>query len=100
MPLIAKAMLANLPADDPFRALYKEPEIVTKMIAEGYTGRKGKGGFTRINKDGGKKIKEVIDLKTGEYRAEKKPQLESLALATKSRTRSSTWRIDRARLGR
>lgn len=79
MPLIAKAMLATLPANDPFRALYQEPELVKKMIADGYTGRKGKGGFTRINKDGGKKVKEVINLKTGEYAPERKPELESLA---------------------
>jgi 3-hydroxyacyl-CoA dehydrogenase len=81
MPLIAKAMLATLPANDPFRALYKEPELVKKMIADGYTGRKGKGGFYRINKDGGKKVKEVLDLKTGEYHPEQKPDLESLAAA-------------------
>ena len=81
MPLIAKAMLATLPPADPFRALYQEPELIRKMIADGYTGRKGKGGFTRINKDGGKKVKEVIDLKTGEYRPEKKAELESLAAA-------------------
>lgn len=79
MPLIAKAMLATLPANDPFRVLYQEPELVKKMIADGYTGRKGKGGFTRINKDGGKKVKEVINLKTGEYAPERKPELESLA---------------------
>lgn len=81
MPLIAKAMLATLPADDPFRAIYREPELITKMIKEGYTGRKGKGGFYRINKEGGKKVKEVLDLKTGQYRAEKKSTLESLATA-------------------
>lgn len=78
MPLIAKAMLATLPPGDAFRALYQEPELVKKMIADGYTGRKGKGGFTRINKAGGAKIREVIDLKTGEYHPEKKPKLESL----------------------
>ena len=81
MPHIAKAMLDTLPPNDPFRALYKEPDLVKKMIADGYTGRKGKGGFYRINKEGGKKVKEVINLKTGEYAPEKKPQLESLAMA-------------------
>lgn len=78
MPLIAKAMLATLPPNDPFRALYQELDLIKKMIAEGYTGRKGKGGFTRINKDGGKKVKEVINLKTGEYAPEKKVELESI----------------------
>ncbi|NBO20057.1 MAG: 3-hydroxyacyl-CoA dehydrogenase, partial [Proteobacteria bacterium] len=67
MPLIAKEMLHTLPENDAFRKTYAEPELVKKMIADGYTGRKGKGGFYRIRKDGEKKIKEVIDLKTGEY---------------------------------
>jgi 3-hydroxyacyl-CoA dehydrogenase len=79
MPLIAKAMLTTLPANDPFRTLYHEPDLIKKMIADGYTGRKGKGGFYRINKEGGKKVKEAIDLKTGEYRPAQKPTLESLS---------------------
>ena len=35
-----------------------------KMIADGYTGRKGKGGFYRLNSE---RVKEAINLKTGEY---------------------------------
>ncbi len=67
MPLIAKGKCCiRFLKDDPFRKLYQEPALVTKMIADGYTGRKGKGGFYRLNKQGDKKIKEVIDLKTGE----------------------------------
>jgi 3-hydroxyacyl-CoA dehydrogenase len=82
MPLIAKAMLATLLENDAFRTLYSLPPLVEKMIADGYTGRKGKGGFTRINKTAdGKKTKEVIDLKTGEYRPEKKAKLESVDTA-------------------
>lgn len=81
MPLIAKAMLATLPKNDPFRALYQEPALVMKMLSEGYTGRKGKGGFYRLNKEGGKKIKEAIDLQTGEYHVERKSTLESLQAA-------------------
>jgi 3-hydroxyacyl-CoA dehydrogenase len=82
MPLIAKAMLATLPENDVFRTLYQEPELVKKMIADGYTGRKGKGGFYRMNKSSGKKIKEVIDFKTGEYKAvASKVELDSVAAA-------------------
>jgi len=82
MPLIAKEMLHTLPKNDPFCLLYQEPELVKKMIADGYTGRKGKGGFYRINKQGDKKIKEVIDLKTGEYHTQgKKVELASLDAA-------------------
>jgi 3-hydroxyacyl-CoA dehydrogenase len=79
MPHIAKAMLDTLPPNDAFRTLYQEPELVKKMIADGYTGRKGKGGFYRLNTEGGKKIKEAIDLKTGEYHPQKKASLESIA---------------------
>ena len=82
MPLIAKAMMATLPESDAFRKLYQLPELVTKMIADGYTGRKGKGGFYRMNKgDGGKKTLEAINLKTGEYAPQKKSKLESVDAA-------------------
>jgi 3-hydroxyacyl-CoA dehydrogenase len=82
MPLIAQELLNTLPENDAFRTLYALPGLVKKMIADGYTGRKGKGGFTRINKGAdGKKTKEVIDLKTGEYRPEKKVKLESVDAA-------------------
>lgn len=82
MPLIAKAMLATLPENDAFRKLYSEPELVKKMIADGYTGRKGKGGFYRMTKVGEQKIKEVINLKTGEYsRTTKKVSLASVEAA-------------------
>ncbi|MDE3015689.1 MAG: 3-hydroxyacyl-CoA dehydrogenase [Pseudomonadota bacterium] len=80
MPLIAREMLHTLPKDDPFVKIYQEPPLVTKMIADGYTGRKGKGGFYKLEKDGEKKIKKVIDLKTGEYYAQpKKVELASVA---------------------
>lgn len=82
MPHIGKAMLQLLPKEDSFHAMYKEPDLIKKMISEGYTGRKGKGGFYRMNKgEGGKKTKEVIDLKTGEYRKESKPKLASVEAA-------------------
>lgn len=81
MPHIAKSMLATLPKEDRFCAIYQEPELVQKLISEGYTGRKGKGGFYRMNKDGGKKIKEAIDLSSGEYHKENKSTLKSVAAA-------------------
>ncbi|MGE0753647.1 MAG: 3-hydroxyacyl-CoA dehydrogenase NAD-binding domain-containing protein [Alphaproteobacteria bacterium] len=78
MPLIAKEMSDTLPKNDPFNAAYDEPEVVKKMIAEGYTGRKGKGGFYKLNTDEGKKVKEVIDLATGDYY----PQPKKVSLAS------------------
>lgn len=67
MPLIAKSFFSTLPESDAYRKIYREPDLVKKMIADGYTGRKGKGGFYRLNTAGGGKTKEVIDLKTGGY---------------------------------
>ncbi len=81
MPHIAKSMLSTLPEEDRFRQLYQEPELIRKLIAEGYTGRKGKGGFYRMNTEGGKKVKEALNLTTGEYAPEKKSSLKSVEAA-------------------
>jgi 3-hydroxyacyl-CoA dehydrogenase len=71
IPLIAKAFAETLSANDPFLVLYKDaPAFIEQMIKDGYVGRKGKGGFYRLNKEGGGKVKEARDLKTGEYRKE------------------------------
>lgn len=69
MPLVSKSLYDAVPSDDAYRGLYSEPELILKMIAEGSIGRKGKGGFYRLNKESGKPVKEVIDLATGAYSA-------------------------------
>ncbi|MBP2292494.1 3-hydroxyacyl-CoA dehydrogenase/enoyl-CoA hydratase family protein [Azospirillum rugosum] len=81
MPHIAKSLLATLPENDAYRSAFREHPVITRMIAEGYTGRKGKGGFYRLNRAGGGKVKEAIDLVTGEYRRSDKPKLESVTAA-------------------
>ena len=81
MPLIAKEFSKTLPQDDEFLRVYKEPDIVTKMLKDGYNGRKGKGGFYRLNTEGGGKVKEAINLKTGEYATADKPKLASVDAA-------------------
>ena len=73
MPHVMKSMEAALPKGDALIELGKQPQLLEKMIADGYTGRKGKGGFYRLNTDNGKKIKEVIDLANGEYSTAKRP---------------------------
>ncbi|MDR3450680.1 MAG: 3-hydroxyacyl-CoA dehydrogenase NAD-binding domain-containing protein [Alphaproteobacteria bacterium] len=84
MPLIAKSFMATLPADDAYRAANIQHALIDKMIADGYTGRKGKGGFYRINKEGGGKVKESIDLKTGAYAESKKVKLAAVEAAGKN----------------
>ncbi len=83
MPAVLESMAGALPADDPFHAVHKTPELITRMIAEGYTGRKGKGGFYRLKPDTTEKIKEAVDLKTGAYHKAAKPRLASVAAARK-----------------
>ena len=83
MPHVQKSLEGALPKDDPVQALMRPNPLVEKMIATGYTGRKGKGGFYRINREAGK-VKEAIDLKSGEYRREKKPEIPALDDAGKS----------------
>ncbi|GHC82894.1 3-hydroxyacyl-CoA dehydrogenase/enoyl-CoA hydratase family protein [Novosphingobium pokkalii] len=72
MPHLKASLTATLPADDAYRAIAVDHPLIMKMIADGYTGRKGKGGFYRLNREAGKR-KEAIDLATGEYRAAAKP---------------------------
>lgn len=81
MPHVLKSMVGALPASDAFHSLDRDLSLVETMISEGYTGRKGKGGFYRINRAGGGKVKEGIDLQTGEYRPTIKPALDSIDAA-------------------
>lgn len=76
MPHIAESFLATLPADDAYRAIYRKPPLFDRMIEDGYTGRKGKGGFYRLTKTDSGKLKESINLKTGEYAQSQKPALD------------------------
>jgi 3-hydroxyacyl-CoA dehydrogenase len=53
------------------------------MISAGNIGRKGNGGFYRLNRASGTKSKEAIDLATGTYRPEAQADLPELARASK-----------------
>jgi len=78
MPHIEASMLSLLPKSDLYHVIAKDTPLLKKMIDEGYTGRKGKGGFYRLNREGGGKVKEAISLKTGAYRPQAKPDIELL----------------------
>lgn len=83
MPHIFKSFQNALDKDDPFIKLGDAPKLLEKMIKDGYTGRKGKGGFYRLNTDNGKKIKEVIDLNDGSYSKAKRPKVEATVASRK-----------------
>ena len=72
---VLKSFIKELPQEDLFHEVAKENSLITKLISEGYTGRKGKGGFYRINKKSEKKVLEAINLKTGKYFPVKKVDL-------------------------
>lgn len=61
MPHLAESLLSTLPKDDDYRRIFKDYEFIRGMIAAGYTGRKGKGGFYRLNMAAGK-VKEAYDI--------------------------------------
>lgn len=68
MPLIADAMRTTLANTDAFLSLDPKPPLLANMIADGYTGRKGKGGFYKMDKlPNGEKVMQAKDLSTGDY---------------------------------
>jgi 3-hydroxyacyl-CoA dehydrogenase len=83
MPHINASLAKALPASDAFHAVNRDLPLIRKMIKEGYTGRKGKGGFYRLNRAGGGKAKEAIDLVSGEYRPERRREPVELSEAGK-----------------
>ena len=74
---VLKSFIKELPEKDEFHEVAKEIPLVKKLIETGYTGRKGKGGFYRMNKTGATKIMEAINLETGDYLATKKIDIKS-----------------------
>ena len=74
---VLKSFIKELPENDEFQVVAKEIPLIKKLIDTGYTGRKGKGGFYRMNKDGNKKILEAINLETGEYSSTQKIDIKS-----------------------
>ena len=90
IPHVTESMSSNLSNEDMYNLGVKEQEglgidkILETMISEGYTGRKGKGGFYRLNTLNGKRIKESRNLETGEYSpSNKRTGLESVKAAKK-----------------
>ncbi|MDI3308505.1 MAG: 3-hydroxyacyl-CoA dehydrogenase NAD-binding domain-containing protein [Acetobacteraceae bacterium] len=101
MPHVAASMKAALPASDPYIANMREHDLIARMIAEGRTGRKGKGGFyTRETGPGGERLKRAIDLSTGAYRDSTKPVLESLEVDAKDLRRLAEHRDHGGRYAR
>ena len=80
-PHVERSMLSLLPQGDMYRDIHRRSEFIEKMISDGYTGRKGKGGFYRLNHSDGEKIKEALNLRSGEYHRAENPTLDSVEAA-------------------
>jgi len=72
---VLKSFLKELPKSDVFHEVAQEIPLVKNLIETGYTGRKGKGGFYRMNKKDGKKVLEAINLSSKNYSPSKKIEL-------------------------
>jgi 3-hydroxyacyl-CoA dehydrogenase len=84
MPHINLSLSKALPPGDAFQAANRDLPLIRRMIAEGFTGRKGKGGFYRLNRANGGKAKEAIDLTSGVYRPEHRQEIPELAGAARN----------------
>ena len=74
---VLKSFIKELPDTDEFHEVAKEIPLVKKLIETGYTGRKGKGGFYRMNKTGATKVMEAINLESGDYSPSRKIYVKS-----------------------
>jgi 3-hydroxyacyl-CoA dehydrogenase len=94
MPHISKSLSSELPADDGYCRINKTYPVINKMIADGYTGRKGKGGFYRLNTA---KEKLAVDLETGTERPAAKIKLKKKSLRElvdgKDRNGAYVWSV-------
>jgi 3-hydroxyacyl-CoA dehydrogenase len=81
LPHVAASLRAALPPDDPFHEVDREFPLIARLITTGFTGRKGKGGFYRLNQTGGQRVKEAIDLASGAYHTATKARLDALDAA-------------------
>jgi 3-hydroxyacyl-CoA dehydrogenase len=81
LPHVAASLRVALPVDDAFHEVDREWPLVATLIETGYTGRKGKGGFYRLVKADGQRVKEAIDLRSGAYHVAAKPRLDAVDAA-------------------
>ena len=88
MPHVLRSLAGALDKADRFHAIYREPELIETMIEAGYTGRKGKGGFYRLDSSTGERVKQARDLDSGEYSDASRPKLDSVAAAKKGGLRA------------
>ncbi len=65
---VTRSFDERLAPDDPMRSIARPIGLLEQLVAGGHTGRKGDGGFYRLERDASGKRKEALDLATGTYR--------------------------------
>ena len=75
MSHVLKSFKKELDPKDDFQKVVDGIPIINILIEKGYTGRKGKGGFYRINKENNQKILEALDINKNQYFPSKKIDL-------------------------
>jgi 3-hydroxyacyl-CoA dehydrogenase len=99
---VSRELTAALPKSDAYHAVRSDLPLFETLIDAGYTGRKGKGGFYRLDREGGKREKQAIDLGSGEYAPALRPRLESVAASGRDlrklaefddKTGAYVWRV-------
>ena len=87
-PHVNASLARLLPKSDPFHTMNRDVSMIEKLIAEGYTGKKGKGGFYRSSGRGADKVKETLSLKAAsqgrlEWSATVRPKIDEVRDAKK-----------------
>jgi 3-hydroxyacyl-CoA dehydrogenase len=88
-PHVNASLARLLPKSDAFHTMNRDTAIIEKLIAEGYTGNKGKGGFyTKSKGPDGKRQKNALSLKAAaegrlEWRPAIKPEIPEVKDARK-----------------
>ncbi|HRQ61964.1 MAG TPA: 3-hydroxyacyl-CoA dehydrogenase NAD-binding domain-containing protein, partial [Alphaproteobacteria bacterium] len=89
MPKLSDSLLSTLPKNDTYRNIFIDHPFVHGMIKAGYTGRKGKGGFYRLDPNSKSKEKQALSINAksfdeGHYKKAEKvsgqPSLEARGL--------------------
>lgn len=76
---LAKSLLSALPPGDAYHTVYREEPIIVRLLAEGRTGGRAKGGFYLMPGEAADGEGRVLDLASGEYRLVQPVELDSLA---------------------
>ena len=85
---VASSLASELPRTDPFQEVASGIPLITELVAQGYTGNKGLGGFFRVEGDSANNTRQAIDLDTGEYRPAIRPSLETARIGEREGLRA------------